>query len=134
MSYAGRVDGPVRVTLGPGVQFDLVGLRVIDHPHPMLLLGADILRGGRPAGEWNFAALRARTLAPGNVEGWLVFQREKQEAWCPCTHFPAVGKVPFAFPATLPTVQGQPINLVAGMRVPEEPPVYGGRGVFRVPQ
>ena len=52
--YAGVVEGQVRFQLGPNVVFEVRGMRVLDHPHPLFLLGSDILRGGRAGTEWNF--------------------------------------------------------------------------------
>jgi hypothetical protein len=49
-------------------------LRVIEHPHPFLLLGADVLSGGRKPGQWNFSGIQVKTLAEGRVEAQLNFE------------------------------------------------------------
>ena len=46
--YAGVVDGPAVLQLGVGVAFQVHGLKLIDHPHPLMLIGSDLLSGGRP--------------------------------------------------------------------------------------
>ena len=47
-SYAGVVDGETTIQISDKVLAKVKNLRVIDHPHPFALLGADVLRGGRP--------------------------------------------------------------------------------------
>lgn len=140
LHYAGKVDGPINVTLGPGVVFALSGLRVVHHPYPMLLLGGDILRGGRGTGHWNFAGLHTRTVGAASVEGYLSFTRDSEEVHCPCFHCPAEGTQPFAYVrredvaanASTPRYWpgATPVNLVGG------PPLGGARGecIFRLPQ
>ena len=45
--YAGIVEGDTVLQLGTGIFARVTSLRVIEHPHPFLLLGADVIRGGR---------------------------------------------------------------------------------------
>jgi hypothetical protein len=45
--YAGIIEGDTDLQLGDGISARVRHLRVIDHPHPFLLLGADVLSGGR---------------------------------------------------------------------------------------
>ena len=52
--YAGIVDQDLEVRFGGEVVYLLRGMRVINHPHPLLLVGADVLCGGRKAPMWNF--------------------------------------------------------------------------------
>ena len=44
--YAGIVEHPFELRLGGQVKFTLTGMRVIKHPFPLFLIGADILCGG----------------------------------------------------------------------------------------
>ena len=55
MAYAGRVAQPVTLNFGEGVSYCIAGLRLIEHAHPLLLIGHDVLCGGRPAHEWSYA-------------------------------------------------------------------------------
>lgn len=48
--YEGVVEGEVRLQLGPGVIYAIQGLKLISHPHPLILVGSDVLSGGRVAG------------------------------------------------------------------------------------
>ncbi len=48
--YAGVVDGVITLRLSPTIAFYIHGMRLIDHPHPLVLLGADLLSAGRPEG------------------------------------------------------------------------------------
>lgn len=49
-------------------------MRVFDHPFPMVLLGADVLCGGRQPPGWNFVGSDFETLASGEVKGALRFK------------------------------------------------------------
>jgi hypothetical protein len=52
-----------------------MNMRVIVHPHPFLLVGADVLRGGRPQGAgWNMRGLLVNTLGAGEVTAQLEFE------------------------------------------------------------
>ena len=57
LSYAGLIKGPVKLQLAEGVVYEVPLIRVIKHAVPLLLLGSDVLKGGRPEGEWNWAGL-----------------------------------------------------------------------------
>jgi hypothetical protein len=46
-SYAGIVGGQTLFKIAQGLAAQVENMRVIDHPHPFLLLGADVLSGGR---------------------------------------------------------------------------------------
>jgi hypothetical protein len=52
----------------------VTNMRVIEHPKPFILLGADVLSGGKGDGAWNFAGLQVRTLGAGSVVGSLSFE------------------------------------------------------------
>ena len=73
-AYWGIIDGPLNVTLAEGVVATLTGVRVVEHQSPLLLLGSDLLREGRPD-EWNFAGIRQVTVGAGLVEGTLEFTK-----------------------------------------------------------
>ena len=44
---AGVVVDPFELKLGPKVAFVISGMRVLLHPTPLFLIGADVLCGGR---------------------------------------------------------------------------------------
>lgn len=64
-------------------------MRVIEHPWPFILLGADVLCGGKPGGSWNFACLKVTTLGPGECTGDLVFEMNGREVQEAIPHAPA---------------------------------------------
>ena len=61
-SYAGVVAGSTVLQLNGRVMAQVNNLRIISHPRPFFLLGADILRGGRPAHTGKFRGLDVQTL------------------------------------------------------------------------
>ena len=48
---------------------------MINHPHPLLLVGADVLCGGRSPPMWNFNGVHQKTLGGNVCEGALVFEK-----------------------------------------------------------
>ena len=48
-----------------------------------MILGADLICGGRPLHRWNFAALKTNTNANGYVEGKLVFKQGREQVKVP---------------------------------------------------
>ena len=77
--YYGVIWGPVDIRMGPDVVVQLPYLRVIDHPHPLTLLGADVLRAGRPLPSWSFGGITNVETDKG-VESYMHFQKEAQRA------------------------------------------------------
>ena len=55
--YVGVVRGPVVIKFSEAVEFEVTNLRVLSHPAPLLLIGSDLLRGGRDKSAWNFNGL-----------------------------------------------------------------------------
>jgi hypothetical protein len=76
--YAGVVQGPVMLQLGPKVRFQVMGMKLIDHPHPLMLIGSDVLSGGRPKNHLNFTGLRVETDENQAMRGYLCFARGDQ--------------------------------------------------------
>lgn len=66
-------------------------MRVIEHPHPFMLLGADVLQGGRDPSVWNFAGMTVKTLAIGKVAVSMNFETDGQEVKVPLPYAPADG-------------------------------------------
>jgi hypothetical protein len=73
------VDQPVTVQLAPQVSYRIHGLKLIHHPHPLILIGSDICSGGRPQGQVNFTGIKLATDAQGVVRGALCFEKEGQD-------------------------------------------------------
>ena len=73
-AYAGIVEGDTDLQISRDIRTRVRNLRVIDHPHPFLLLGADVLSGGRKSGQWNFSGIKVKTLAEGHLEAELTFE------------------------------------------------------------
>ena len=80
-AYHGVIESPFTVILADGVHMELKGIRVVEHQAPLLLLGADVMRGGRISG-WNFAGIRTVTTAPGEVKGTLEFAKAGDPEVC----------------------------------------------------
>lgn len=53
-AYYGCVEAPFELRLGERVKFTITGMRILEHPHPMVLLGSDVLCGGRAKPGWNY--------------------------------------------------------------------------------
>ena len=75
--------------IGPALYAGIHNLRVIAHPHPFFLLGADVLRGGRPAGGWNFTGLKVDTVGENMVEASLGFSQDGKDTYVELPHAPA---------------------------------------------
>lgn len=63
------------LSLANGVKFGITGLKIIDHPSPLLLIGSDVLSGGRPVDSWNFTGIKLATSMDGVVTGNLCFAK-----------------------------------------------------------
>ena len=55
--YAGVVEASFVLKLGEFVSFTLTGMRIIDHPFALFLLGADIMCGGRDKPSGNYTGV-----------------------------------------------------------------------------
>ena len=55
--HVGIVEDPFVLHLGERVVFTLTGMRVIEHPFPIFLLGADVMCGGHEGPSWNYEGL-----------------------------------------------------------------------------
>ena len=53
-------------------------MRVIDHPFPLFLIGADVLCGGRKAPSWNYEGISVSTSDSGVVTGSVRFRSGAQ--------------------------------------------------------
>ena len=54
LDYAGWVLKPVVLRFGEGVAYSVTGLRLIHHAHPLMLIGHDVLKSGRPENQWSY--------------------------------------------------------------------------------
>ena len=70
--YAGVIETPFVMRLGDKVAFTLTGMRVIEHPFALFLMGADIMCGGRTEPSWNYEGVTVRTMN-GKVSGSVHF-------------------------------------------------------------
>ena len=73
--YAGCVEAPCELRLSDKVRFSVRGMRIISHPFPMMLLGADILKGGRKPPGWNYVGWELED-GLSSVGGSLLFRRD----------------------------------------------------------
>ena len=71
--YTGIVEARFEMRLGEHVSFTLTGMRVINHPFALFLLGADILCGGRKAPSWNYTGVSIVTSPCVKVSGSVGF-------------------------------------------------------------
>lgn len=72
--YVGIVNGPLTMSLGPNLQINVPFVRVIQHNHPLFLLGADVMRAGSVMGQWHFTGIKA-VAKVGGVDTYLTFQQ-----------------------------------------------------------
>ena len=72
--YAGVMERSFVMRLGENVSFTLTGMRVIDHPFALFLLGADVLCGGCKAPAWNYEGIAVRTSDDSKVSGSVKFR------------------------------------------------------------
>ena len=80
LCYAGVVTEDVWLQLADGVTYGIRGLRLVAHPHPLFLLGGDLLSGGRPKGQWNWKGVEVNTDEQGLVTGTIRFEKEGRTA------------------------------------------------------
>ena len=59
--------------LGPNVSFTLTGMRIIDHPFVLFLLGTHVLCGARKPPSWNYESIAVTTDNEGKVSGSVWF-------------------------------------------------------------
>jgi hypothetical protein len=108
--YAGVVEGVAELQLAPGVVYLTHGLKLIDHPHPLLLVGSDVLSGGRGPGQWNYAGLRLITGAHGAVRGLVHFERDGTLVEEALVNVPTARGSHAAGTGTVNLVQGPPLG------------------------
>ena len=89
-AYVGVVRGPLELQFGEKVRLTLPHIRVLTHPHPLVLIGSDLLRGGDVTGaRWNCDGLHWETVGQGHVEGGIAFSRGGVKELCPLVFCPA---------------------------------------------
>jgi hypothetical protein len=108
--YAGVVEGPCEIRLSDQVRYRVQGLKLIWHPHPIALLGADLLSGGRPAGEVNFTGVKLATDAQGRVRGSICFEKGGATIEEPLVNVPTARGSHSAGTATLGMIAGPPLG------------------------
>ena len=59
--YYGLVRGPVDLRFKEDITLSLHFIKVVEHREPVLILGSDLLRGGRPLSSWNFECIGCHT-------------------------------------------------------------------------
>ena len=77
------------IHFGTDVVLTLSFIKVVEHGEPVLILGSDILRGGRPLAAWNFSGFRVLAKEVGKVEGSIYFTKAGKETECPLLNAPA---------------------------------------------
>lgn len=87
--YYGLVRGPIDIHFSRSVTLTLRFLKIVEHGEPLLLLGADVLRGGRPKHQWNFKSVGAHTLDVGKCQGFLTFTKHDVDVEIPILNAPA---------------------------------------------
>ena len=80
--YVGRVWGPLTVRFSSEVVVELPELKLIIHPEPLLLLGADVLCFGKRG--WSFRAIGVGS----ERQGLLTFSRGKRTCTLPLLNAP----------------------------------------------
>ena len=54
LDYAGWVSKPVVLRFGEGVAYFVIRLHLTHHVHPLMLIGHDVLKSGRPKNQWSY--------------------------------------------------------------------------------
>ena len=72
-NYIGVVEQSFVMRLGEHMSFMLTGMRIIDHPFMLFLLGTDILCDGMRAPSWNYTGLKIETAESDTVMGSVSF-------------------------------------------------------------
>lgn len=90
--YAGVVEGTTVLQVGGGIFAAVRNMRVIEHPHPFFLLGADVASGGKQNRHWNFTGLTVKTIGEGEVEASLRFEQGGREVAILLPHAPSAGR------------------------------------------
>ena len=90
--YVGRVVGPVVLHFGKDVWVELREMKLIHHAKPLLLIGADVLCGGRVG--WTY---RAMGVGAGG-KGMIIFTNGKCTVSLPLVNAPVLGRPRFVSP------------------------------------
>ena len=87
--YVGRVIGPITLRFNKEVTIELRELKVIAHNEPLLLIGADVLCGGRSG--WSY-----RSIGVGPTgRGVLTFANGRRTVAVPLVNAPVYGRPRF---------------------------------------
>ena len=95
--YAGHVVGPVVLCFGKEVQLKLRELKLIHHAEPLLLIGADVLCGGRAG--WTYRAMGVGSAG----KGMIIFANGKRTVSLPLVNAPMLGHPRYVSPAPATT-------------------------------
>jgi hypothetical protein len=93
--YYGVVRGPVKFQLSPEIILELPFVRVIEHPHCLILLGAEILRPGKEEDQWSFNGVINETHGKNQVSSYLMFQKAHHRAAARLLSCPVGDRQPF---------------------------------------
>ena len=88
--YAGLVYGPVPIRFSESVVLLIPYIRVIESSVRLVILGADLLSGGRSPSRWNFGGLQIKTDEDGKARGWIIFKRGKKEQRIELVNTPSI--------------------------------------------
>jgi hypothetical protein len=72
--FAGMVHGPIQIRFSGEVVLTIPHLRVINSNRCIVLLGVDLLCGGRPTERWNFASTSIATATDSAISGTISFK------------------------------------------------------------
>ena len=99
--YAGRILGPVVLRFGRDVTLELKEIKLIHHAEPLLLIGADVLCGGRDG--WTYRAMGVGAAG----RGMIIFANGKRMVSLPLVNAPILGRPRFVSAAA--TVTAPPL-------------------------
>ena len=88
--YAGIVHGPVALRFGPEIVLQVPFIRIIESNKPQVLLGVDLLCGGRDRSRWNYKGCYVDTTEDGQAKGYLLFKLGSRAARCELVHAPTI--------------------------------------------
>lgn len=108
--YAGVVEGEVMLQLADDVRYVIHGMKLINHPNPMVLLGSDVLSTGRGRGQCNYAGTRLAADEKGAARGFLLFECNGEVREEPLVNVPTAMGSHAAGTASVNLVTGPPLG------------------------
>ena len=89
-AYHGIVQGPVEIRFNKEVVTLVPFIRIIDSPRRQIIIGADVLCGGRDILRWNFYSMPIVTNPDGTMQGYITFKCRQHFSRIPLLNVPCI--------------------------------------------